>query len=74
MKGVKQPGSGQGKNETLDHTKRKTAVGSFRHLSLKKVTRLPCKDRRKVLKILKKNVRRRSGRDRTNRSCEVKSL
>ncbi|GAU38950.1 hypothetical protein TSUD_363890 [Trifolium subterraneum] len=36
--------------------------GSFRHISLKKVARLPYKDRREVLKILKKHDRRRRGR------------
>ncbi|MCI21881.1 hypothetical protein A2U01_0043052, partial [Trifolium medium] len=33
--------------------------------------RLPGKDRREVLKILKKEVRKRSGRSRTNKSVEV---
>ncbi|MCI28394.1 sulfate transporter, partial [Trifolium medium] len=39
--------------------------------NLRKVARLPCKDRKEVLKILKKEVRRRSGRSRYNRSVGI---
>ncbi|MCI08523.1 DUF4283 domain protein, partial [Trifolium medium] len=66
-------GDAGGKAVVHGHKKRK-AGGMFRHSSLKKVARLPCKDRREVLNILKKNVRRRSGRTSASRSCEVKRL
>ncbi|MCI31728.1 DUF4283 domain protein, partial [Trifolium medium] len=50
---------------------RKKAGGVLRHPlhSLKKVARLSTKDRREVLKVLKKSVRRRRGGDGINRSC-----
>ncbi|GAU27943.1 hypothetical protein TSUD_146580 [Trifolium subterraneum] len=44
----------------------------LRHSNLKKVARLPCKDRREVLNFLKKNVWGRSERTSVSRSCEVK--
>jgi hypothetical protein len=71
-KGVERSGPSQGHKAALEHKKRKVD-GSFRHSSLKKVARLPCRDRKEVLKNLKRNVRRRSGRNRINRSCTVKS-
>ncbi|MCH92259.1 DUF4283 domain protein, partial [Trifolium medium] len=73
VKDVERPGSGQGKEVILGHKKRK-AGGMLRHKSLKKVARLPCKDRREMLKILKKNVRRCSGRSSASRSCKMKRL
>ncbi|PNX61652.1 hypothetical protein L195_g060765, partial [Trifolium pratense] len=53
-------------------SKRK-AGGSLRHPfhSIKKVARLPSKDRSAALKALKKKVRRRRGGDDINRSCTV---
>ncbi|CAJ2642053.1 unnamed protein product [Trifolium pratense] len=39
--------------------------------SIKKVARMPSKDRREVLKVLKKNVRHRRGGDGVNRSCSM---
>ncbi|MCH79869.1 sulfate transporter [Trifolium medium] len=55
-----------------DPRKRKEG-GLLRHPlhSIKKVARLPSKDRGEVLKILKKQVRRRRGGDNINRSCSV---
>ncbi|PNX87532.1 hypothetical protein L195_g043622 [Trifolium pratense] len=54
----------------LDPRRRK-AGGVLRHPihSLKKVARMPSKDRGEVLKTLKKCVRRRRGGDGLNRSC-----
>ncbi|GAU50935.1 hypothetical protein TSUD_411320 [Trifolium subterraneum] len=51
-------------------SKRKKFGGVLCHTmqTLKKVARLPGKERREVLKILKKEVRKRSGRSRTNKS------
>ncbi|PNX98197.1 putative sulfate transporter [Trifolium pratense] len=48
--------------------------GPLRHPlhSIKKVARMPCKDRKEILKVLKKNVRRRRGGDGVNRSCSVR--
>ncbi|AES88382.2 hypothetical protein MTR_4g054200 [Medicago truncatula] len=49
--------------------------GILRHSvhSLKKAARLPCKDRSSVLKILKKNVRKRQGSDRLKKAVDVVS-
>ncbi|PNX89484.1 hypothetical protein L195_g045604 [Trifolium pratense] len=60
------------KKEQHDPRRRK-AGGLLRHPlhSLKKVARMPCNDRREVLKVLKKSVRRRRGGDDYNRSCSV---
>jgi hypothetical protein len=51
-------------------SKRKKVGGVLCHTvqTLKKVARLPGKERREVLKILKKEVRKRSGRSRPNKS------
>ncbi|MCI12400.1 hypothetical protein A2U01_0033504 [Trifolium medium] len=59
--------------EVLTDQKKKKAGGLLRHsiYSLKKVARLPSKDRREVLNVLKKNVRRRRGRKGVNRSSEM---
>ncbi|PNX78571.1 hypothetical protein L195_g034549 [Trifolium pratense] len=59
----------------LDPRRRK-AGGVLRHPfhSLKKVARMPSKDRSEVLKALKKNVRRRRGGDGFNRSCSMSCL
>ncbi|CAJ2632329.1 unnamed protein product [Trifolium pratense] len=56
----------------LDPRRRK-AGGLLRHPfhSLKKVARMPSKDRCEVLKALKKKVRRRRGGDGFNRSCSM---
>ncbi|PNX85649.1 hypothetical protein L195_g041719, partial [Trifolium pratense] len=53
--------------------RRRKAGGVLRHPihSLKKVARMPCKDRGEVLKVLKKSVRRRRGGDGLNRSCSM---
>jgi hypothetical protein len=55
--------------------KRKKVDGVLRHSvhSLKKVARLPGKDRSSVLKILKKKVRQRQGSDRLKKSVNVVS-
>ncbi|MCI09432.1 endonuclease/exonuclease/phosphatase family protein, partial [Trifolium medium] len=60
----------QRKGEQLD-TRRRKAGGLLRHslYSLKKVARLPSKDRSEVLNVLKKNMRRRRGGNEVNRSC-----
>ncbi|PNX62885.1 hypothetical protein L195_g061355, partial [Trifolium pratense] len=57
----------QHKVRQFDPRKRKGG-GLLRHPlhSIKKVARLPSKDRGEVLKILKKHVRRRRGGDRIN--------
>ncbi|PNX78871.1 putative sulfate transporter, partial [Trifolium pratense] len=62
----------QQKVSQSDPRKRKGG-GLLRHPlhSIKKVARLPSKDRGEVLKILKKHVRRRRGGDSINRSCSV---
>ncbi|MCI56355.1 sulfate transporter, partial [Trifolium medium] len=59
--------------EVLPGQKKRKAGGLLRHsiYNLKKVARLPSKDRREVLYVLKKNVRRRRGRKGGNRSCEM---
>lgn len=69
--------------ETKSHAVRKKAVGVFRHpvFTLKKVARLPSKDREKVMKVLKKsnvmkvlkqNVRNQQRqRQRVTKSLEV---
>ncbi|KAK2455218.1 hypothetical protein QL285_002693 [Trifolium repens] len=52
----------------------KTIVGgALRHLlfSLKRVARLPSEDRKEVMRILKKNARRRRNRGKDNQSCGV---
>ncbi|MCI00512.1 DUF4283 domain protein, partial [Trifolium medium] len=72
-KAVARQGTGQDKVVALGHNKSKTK-GMLRHSNLKTVARLPSKDRREVLKILKKKVRRRSGRTSSNRSCAVKQI
>ncbi|PNX71513.1 putative sulfate transporter, partial [Trifolium pratense] len=48
--------------------------GPLRHPfhSIKKVARMPSNDRRDVLKVLKKSIRRRRGGDEVNRSCSVR--
>ncbi|XP_045791437.1 uncharacterized protein LOC123886142 [Trifolium pratense] len=53
--------------------RRRKAGGVLRHPvhSLKKVARLPSKERCEVLKALKKKVRRRRGGDGLNRSCSM---
>jgi hypothetical protein len=55
--------------------KRKKVDGVLRHFvhSLKKVARLPCKDRSNVLKILKKKVRKRQGSNRLKKAVDVVS-
>ncbi|MCI27137.1 sulfate transporter, partial [Trifolium medium] len=65
-------GSRQKKDGQQD-PKRRKAGGVLRHslYRLKKVARLPCKDRSEVLKVLKKNVRRRRGGTGVNQSCSV---
>ncbi|PNX64747.1 putative sulfate transporter, partial [Trifolium pratense] len=62
----------QNKVRQYESRKRKEG-GLLRHPlhSIKKVARLPSKDRGEVLKILKKHVRRRRGGDSINRSCSV---
>lgn len=59
---------------TIDK-KRKIVNGVLRHSvpSLKKVARLPCKDRASVLKILKKKVRKHQGSDRLKKVVDVVS-
>ncbi|PNX64490.1 hypothetical protein L195_g054045, partial [Trifolium pratense] len=54
-------------------SRRRKERGMLRHPlhSIKKVARMPSKDRREVLKVLKKNVRRRRGGDEVNRSCSM---
>ncbi|CAJ2645133.1 unnamed protein product [Trifolium pratense] len=54
-------------------TRKRKGGGLLRHPlhNIKKVARLPSKDRGEVLKILKKHVRRRRGGDNINRSCSV---
>jgi hypothetical protein len=53
-------------------SKRKKVGGVLRHtMNLKKVARLPSKDRREVLKILRKEVQKRSGRRRSDKSAEM---
>ncbi|MCH86584.1 hypothetical protein A2U01_0007442, partial [Trifolium medium] len=66
------PGDGRQKDERQTLRKRR-AGGLLRHSihSLKKVARMPSKDRREVLKVLKKNVRRSRGASSVDRSCEV---
>ncbi|MCI19032.1 sulfate transporter, partial [Trifolium medium] len=61
------------KKDGQQDPKRRKAGGVFRHslYSLKKVARLPCKDRSEVLRVLKKNVHRRRGETGVNRSCSV---
>ncbi|XP_045797610.1 uncharacterized protein LOC123891756 [Trifolium pratense] len=53
--------------------RRRKAGGPLRHPlhSIKKVARMPSKDRCEVLKVLKKSVRRRRGGDEVNRSCSL---
>ncbi|XP_045831171.1 uncharacterized protein LOC123922499 [Trifolium pratense] len=53
--------------------RRRRAGGLLRHPvhSLKKVVRMPSKDRCVVLKVLKKSVRQRRGGDGVNRSCTM---
>ncbi|MCH90958.1 DUF4283 domain protein, partial [Trifolium medium] len=53
--------------------KRRKASGLLRHslYSLKKVVRLPSKDRSEVLKVLKKKVRQRRGGKSVSRSSNV---
>ncbi|CAJ2667463.1 unnamed protein product [Trifolium pratense] len=60
------------KNGEQDQRRRR-AGGLLRHPvhSLKKVARMPSKDRREVLKVLKKSVRQRRGGDGVNRSCTM---
>ncbi|MCI15347.1 DUF4283 domain protein, partial [Trifolium medium] len=64
---------GEHSNESSKVPKKKRAGGVLRHTmqSLKKVARLPCKDRKEVLKILKRQVRKRSGQSRVGRPLEV---
>ncbi|MCI54989.1 hypothetical protein A2U01_0076239, partial [Trifolium medium] len=59
--------------EVLPGHKKRKAGGLLRHsiYNLKKVARLPSKDRREVLDVLKKNVCSRRGRKSGNRSCEL---
>ncbi|GAU49411.1 hypothetical protein TSUD_407260 [Trifolium subterraneum] len=53
--------------------RKKKTGGLLRHsiYSLKKVARLPSKDRREVLKVLSKSLRSRKGRNVINGSCEL---
>ncbi|PNX95462.1 putative sulfate transporter, partial [Trifolium pratense] len=62
----------KGQQDTL----KKKAGGVLRHPlhSIKKVARMPNNDRREILKVLKKKVRRRRGGDDINRSCSVSRL
>ncbi|GAU51172.1 hypothetical protein TSUD_412070 [Trifolium subterraneum] len=62
------------RNDELTKVPTKKKVrGVLRHTvsSLKKVARLPCKDRAEVIKILKKEVRKRSGRQIVDKSVNV---
>ena len=61
--------AGDGKSTRVDQE----AGGLLRHLvqNLNKNARLPSKDRYEVMKILKKKVRKRHGKDRLKRSVEV---
>ncbi|PNX70736.1 hypothetical protein L195_g057692, partial [Trifolium pratense] len=67
------PGGRQRKGRPSDPRKCKEG-GPLRHPlhSIKKVARMPSNDRRDVLKVLKKSVRRRRGGDEVNRSCSVR--
>ncbi|MCI06428.1 DUF4283 domain protein, partial [Trifolium medium] len=60
-------------NVSVKESKRKKVGGVLSHTmqNLKKVARLPGKDRREVLKILKREVRNRSGKISTKISVEV---
>ncbi|CAJ2657871.1 unnamed protein product [Trifolium pratense] len=61
------------KRKVNQDPRRQKAGGVLRHPihSLKKVARMPTKDRGEVLKVLKKSVRRRRGGDGRNRSCSM---
>ncbi|WJX67066.1 hypothetical protein P8452_51562 [Trifolium repens] len=61
-----------GSSPSVSVSKRKKVGGVLRHtMNLKKVVRLPSKDRREVLKILRKEVQKRSGRRRSDKSAEM---
>ncbi|MCI12619.1 DUF4283 domain protein, partial [Trifolium medium] len=72
LKKSSKPSAGHSK-ETVKIPRKKKAGGVLRHImqNLKKVARLPGRDRKEVLKILEKEVKRRSGRSRSHKSVEV---
>ncbi|PNX89689.1 hypothetical protein L195_g045811, partial [Trifolium pratense] len=71
-KAGKSQGDGNHRDERKSLKKRQGG-GMLRHSlhTLKKVARMPSKDRKEVLKVLKKNVCKRQGGSRADRSCEV---
>ncbi|GAU28451.1 hypothetical protein TSUD_55020 [Trifolium subterraneum] len=70
---VERSGLGQDEGQHVG-LKRSKNVGMLRHYNLKKVARLPCKDRSEVLKILAKSVHRRGGKTSVNRSNAEKDI
>lgn len=74
VKKVVRPRGPVSQSGTIDK-KRKKVDGVLHHFvhSLKKVARLPSKDRSSVLKILRKKVRQRQGSDRLKKAVDIVS-